>query len=119
MDFNSLKYFDYANKVQDAFKVNLEQAIYMIDLMSVTCYTSYALDRNLTWPFVTLPNFEIIGVRAHHLVPTSAAIVFAPVVSGAEREDWEIMMFATKGGRLRQLSTTTLTLNSILEMCCS
>jgi class 3 adenylate cyclase len=68
----------------------------MIDLMSVT-YTSYALDRNLTWPFVTLPNFEIIAVRARHLVPTNAAIVFAPVVAGAERANWETYAVENQG----------------------
>ncbi len=70
--------------------------MYMVDLMSVT-YTSYALDRNLTWPFVTLPNFEIIALRARHLVPTSAAIVFCPLISHANRAAWEIYSVENQG----------------------
>ena len=50
--------------------------------------TSYALDREATFPKVTLPDFQIRAEKAKQM-STSDAIVWFPLVEDAERQDWE------------------------------
>jgi hypothetical protein len=50
--------------------------------------TSYALNNNMTYPNVTLPNFD---ARTTDVVETSAIpmVIFSPIVRDADRPGWE------------------------------
>jgi hypothetical protein len=50
--------------------------------------TSYALNNNMTYPNVTLPNFD---ARTTDVVETSAIpmVIFAPIVRDADQRSWE------------------------------
>lgn len=50
--------------------------------------TSYALDKDISFPKVTLPDFEVRVAKARQL-SNSDAIVWFPLVDDSERKDWE------------------------------
>ncbi|KAL7580183.1 hypothetical protein ACA910_012934 [Epithemia clementina (nom. ined.)] len=55
--------------------------------LSITI-TSYAVDKDLYFPFVTLPDFEIRTEEARAL-SEAEVIVFIPLVNEAQQEQWE------------------------------
>lgn len=58
--------------------------------------TSYALDEESTWPFVTIPHFEIRGSTANQL-SEAVVLVFSPIVPLLARESWEEYATANQG----------------------
>jgi class 3 adenylate cyclase len=53
-----------------------------------TTITSYALDQNLTFPFVTMPHFDKRGTGILQ-VSGASFVVFCPLVKGRQRSEWE------------------------------
>lgn len=58
--------------------------------------TSYALAAKLVWPLVTIPDFPIRGLAAR-LQMNADAIGLIPIVSKAQREDWETYATQNQG----------------------
>ena len=52
-----------------------------------TTLTSEALSRKMTWPFVTIPHFEVRGTELNEL-SNSLMIAFSPVVQEKDRDAW-------------------------------
>jgi hypothetical protein len=70
---------------------NTEASVYSIfDQINAiaTAATSQALSNNLSWPFVTVPNFEARANDAGKLTGIGLAI-FSPIVSASILADWE------------------------------
>ena len=81
------KFQNDADKVFVAIGSSLHRTLGLLDTLSVT-YVSYALDQNLSWPFVTLPNF---GARMAKLLPLTDAVSISllPIIHPEVRHEWE------------------------------
>ena len=78
---------DSAFKVVETFHHIVEGTLGAIDTMSISI-TSYALRENLTFPFVTMPDFEVRGANLR--VQAGAAVVhWMPLVTDETRSSWE------------------------------
>jgi hypothetical protein len=78
---------DRATKIIDSFHDSIQVKLGAVASFSIAT-TSYANFRNLTWPFVTLPDFHIQGLAARSLAE-SASITLYPFVEDDDREAWE------------------------------
>lgn len=58
--------------------------------------TAHAVNRNLTFPFVTLPMFEVAGQHAR-TQSRNELLSFAPFVGGDEKEAWERYALENQG----------------------
>jgi hypothetical protein len=81
------EYEDNAFRLVESFHYDLERKLGAIDSFA-NQITSYALDTNQTFPFVTLPNF---AVRGSNMRIQADAFVFhwAPLVTDVKRLAWE------------------------------
>lgn len=79
---------DFALKVLDSFGDTLHHTVAAMDIYAVES-TSYANAMNMTWPFVVLPDS---GTRLSKVlsVAKAALISVIPVVTNANREEWDI-----------------------------
>jgi hypothetical protein len=76
-----------AFKVIESFHDLVEASLVTIDTMSIS-FTSFAIRENLTFPFVTLPDFELRGANVR--IQTGASIVhYMPIVTDEMRPKWE------------------------------
>jgi hypothetical protein len=73
--------------VTDVFQDNAQKLAHNIEILS-DHITSYAVDANAEWPYITLPNFEqrIAPIRKDSLVDFYG---FLPIVETMQREQWE------------------------------
>jgi hypothetical protein len=55
-------------------------------------FTSYTVATNTTWPYVTIPNFEVLGEDVIKMAGV-VSVILSPLVSEVEREGYEV--FAT------------------------
>jgi hypothetical protein len=78
---------DRSSKIIGTFHGRVEQKIGALEALSFST-TSYALYKNLTWPFVTLPEFGINGASTRSLAQT-VSIVWYPMVTTENRLAWE------------------------------
>ena len=89
------RYKDNAMTVIDAFQANLEHTIGAMDNLGVS-YSSHAQSTNSTWPFLTLPQFEIRGASSANLA-NSDFLAFAPLVTSETRSGWEKFVIENSG----------------------
>ena len=77
----------HANEVVSEAESNVQAIMGQIESMSLTV-TSYTLADNQTWPFVTVPHFEL---RAHEASSLSGVdlLLFAPIVTSEHVNAWE------------------------------
>ena len=54
-----------------------------------TTITSYAISTRATWPFVSIPHFEVRGTELNTL-SNSLMVAFSPLVATSDREKWEV-----------------------------
>jgi hypothetical protein len=76
-----------ATKVIDSFEFNVARKLGAIDSLDISI-TSYAVGTNSTFPFVTLPDFDLRAANTLALADTFS-IVFVPLVTQANRVKWE------------------------------
>jgi hypothetical protein len=76
-----------ASKIFQSVGSSLDRTLGALDSLAVTM-VSYARDENITWPFVTLPDF---GVKMAKLLPLTDACVITvlPIVYPEKRKEWE------------------------------
>ena len=78
---------DSVLEIAESFRDTVERNIGAASALS-TEITSYALESNSTFPFVTLPEFELKG--SHLRQQSGSHIVhWLPLVTDDKREDWE------------------------------
>ena len=78
---------DSAHQVLNSFHDMVERNIGAAASMSTTI-TSYAIDKNLSFPFVTLPDFALRGSHAR-IQSGSLILHYFPLVTDDNREEWE------------------------------
>lgn len=61
-----------------------------------TTITSYSIATRASWPFVSLPHFEVRGMELNALA-NSLLIAFSPLVQTDQREEWEIYANGVQG----------------------
>lgn len=76
-----------ANKLADSFLDSVQQKISALGSLS-TSITNYALTNGLTFPNVTIENWETVGVKTR-VQADGFVIEWAPLVTDADREGWE------------------------------
>jgi hypothetical protein len=81
------EYEDNAFRLVESFHDDLERKLGAIDSFA-NQITSYALDTNRTFPFVTLPNFAIRGSKMR-IQADAFVFHWAPLVTDGERIAWE------------------------------
>jgi hypothetical protein len=85
-DFQN-EFIGHSTKVIESWQLNAEGQLAALHSFSVTL-TSYAKERNDTWPFVTVPDFER---RAHSVLSQvkSVSMLLHPIVTKENRAKWE------------------------------
>jgi hypothetical protein len=76
-----------ATKVVDSFEFNVARKLGAIDSLDISI-TSYAVGTNSTFPFVTLPDFDLRAANTLALADT-LSVAFVPLVTQANRAEWE------------------------------
>ena len=76
-----------ATKVVDSFEFNVARKLGAIDSLDISI-TSYAVGTNSTFPFVTLPDFDLRAANTLALADTFS-VVFVPLVTQKNRAKWE------------------------------
>lgn len=84
-DFDTA-YDAFAREVQDVTEINSQGLTQQIEHLSTTI-TSYALDTDATWPFVTLPHFDV-RTRAKKEYAGAEMVIFAPIVGFDQKDSW-------------------------------
>jgi hypothetical protein len=81
------QFADYSNEIIRSSANNAQNSFRVLETFARTI-TSTALYANQTWPFMTLPDFE---VRANDLRDVSSAeqVAFAPIIRDQDREAFE------------------------------
>jgi len=78
---------DSAFQVMESFHDTLEQSMLSLDALSVTI-TSLAQATNQTFPFVTIPDFEVRGANTR-IQSGSHILYYFPLVTDENRVAWE------------------------------
>jgi hypothetical protein len=81
------KYYNFANTIRDVSQHRIKNTITAFIELSVTI-TAYALQSNATFPFVTMPMFEVSGQQAR-LKSGVELFAYCPIVSQAQKASWE------------------------------
>jgi hypothetical protein len=77
----------FANDLIKASELNVEAMFGTMEAFSLAA-TSYALDNNLTWPFVTVPDWELRTNQARHSTGLES-IALTPLVYEPQLKEWE------------------------------
>ena len=78
---------DLSEKLVDSFQLAFRQRLGILEDFAYEL-TSFTLDTNTSWPFVTLPDYERRGGRAARLADL-LSIMFLPIVHAQDRDQWE------------------------------
>jgi hypothetical protein len=81
-------------RIVESFHDALEHRLGAIDSMA-TAITSYSLDAKQTFPFVTIPNFEIRGSDLR-VQADASGIIYMPLVTDETRVAWEDYALANR-----------------------
>ncbi len=76
-----------AYQVLESFQDALEQSLLSLDAMSVSI-TSFATAMNLTFPFVTMPDFDVRGANMR-IQSGSHVLCYLPIITNEKRAAWE------------------------------
>jgi class 3 adenylate cyclase len=85
-------FLSLSTKVVDSFELRLEQKLIAVDSLRIAV-TSHAISTSTkngatSWPFVTLPDFDLRGSNANDLGDT-LMVALHPLVTLGDREAWE------------------------------
>jgi hypothetical protein len=83
----------YALEIDDV-ATHESRAIYLVLAGLANTITSYALGTNATWPYVTIPHYEIRGENFREITSTNL-ISFAPIVQQIQK--WNEYSFQNQG----------------------
>lgn len=78
---------DYATEIADIAHYEAASFVGALRSMSATI-TSTAISENLTFPYVTVPHFEVHGVLNNN-VSKAMQVSFAPLIKHHEKTEWE------------------------------
>jgi hypothetical protein len=111
-------YYLFANTIRDVTRFRVENMFEAFQGLAETL-TAHAIVKNLTFPFVSLPMFEVAG--RHTLAQSrNELLFFTPFVTGDQKEEWEGYAWENQGwlgeGRsIRLENDQTLQTTSFLE----
>ena len=74
-------------KIMKTFHTHIQTSLMSLETLSKTII-SHAQSHNLTFPFVTVPNFELHGVNVR-ILSKSHVIHYMPLIYDSNREEWE------------------------------
>jgi hypothetical protein len=82
-----VQYFLFANDLIKASELNVDAMFGTTESFSLAV-TSYAVDNNLTWPFVTMPDWELKTNQARRTTGLET-ICLTPIVADDQTKEWE------------------------------
>jgi class 3 adenylate cyclase len=104
---SSLSQFkSFAKDLIDSVELKAHTKFDVLNSLSTTI-TSYTLSTGMTWPFVSIPHFDIRADEARKLIH-SELLAFAPIVSKDERTLWEDFAAKSRGSIQDGLEFETL-----------
>jgi hypothetical protein len=80
-------FHDFAQQIIDTVHVNAQNKLEAVGALALQLQ-AYAVDHNLTWPFVTMPFFENHVMATKSLTDAYGVLVF-PIVTNDTRGEWE------------------------------
>ena len=83
----TIAFDDASLEIVDKFLATVEQNLQASSMLS-SHITSYALQQNMTFPFVTVPGFELYGSHTRTIGGTHI-VHWMPFVTDNERSEWE------------------------------
>ena len=84
-----------ALQLSSAFHEGLERNLGAVGTLSASI-TSHSLSSNQSFPFTTLPDFEVMGSNVR-VQSGSSVVVYAPLVTDDQLEDWEAYALRERG----------------------
>ena len=85
------QFLQHSNDIVDNLRVGIDQKLNTIDTLS-TSITNIAQTTNQTFPFVTIPNFSILGNNIR-ILADALIIHWLPLVTDQNRLEWEQYSF--------------------------
>jgi hypothetical protein len=85
----------FARDIKESVKYNSLGVLAQIEALS-TEITSYALNSNSTWPFVTLPDFNL-RVANKNRAGNAEMVIFSPIVKMKQKTAWEAYAISYQG----------------------
>ena len=86
---------EYSQQIIDTVHINAQHKLEAIGTLALQLQ-AYAINQNLTWPFVTIPFFEEMIMSSKSLIDANAVLLF-PIVSNENRAKWEDYSVAHRG----------------------
>jgi hypothetical protein len=108
------QYNEFAEEVGDNAEKNAELIFGQIKGLA-TSITSHALALNQSWPFVTLPHFDIRCRQAGALAG-SELVIFAPIVNEEDVHAWEQYAVGQQGWMVEDM-VRAKSLDSLTSSC--
>ena len=87
---------DISRQIIDAADASAKDSLSTLNSLS-NALTSYAMSTNATWPFVTLPQFDIRSTETFETAAGAELFMFAPIVHRDQKADWEKYSVAQQG----------------------
>ena len=81
------RFKDFSQEIATLAHIEAENAFGLLESMSLTI-TSYALDTNVSWPFLTVPHFEKRGEKNNDL-SKALHLSVVPLLEEELKEKWE------------------------------
>jgi hypothetical protein len=81
------QYYSFANDIVKACELSLNNMVADMGATSIDV-TSFAVSNNLTWPYVTLPDWEIRSRQSRSIAGVES-MAFIPIVSPDDKVQWE------------------------------
>ncbi len=81
-----MQFTNFAEQVTKGVQTNTESHLSSIDNFAIAI-TSDSKTVNASWPFVTFPDFDILGASVRHLANASYIMMF-PIVTRDKKATW-------------------------------
>ena len=86
--FPTPQFHDFSIEIEELVHHEARNVFLTVHSMSSTI-TSYALDSNAEWPYVSIPHWEVRGLEMNNL-SNSILMGFSPYVNAFDKDAWEV-----------------------------
>jgi cytoskeletal protein RodZ len=82
-----VQYYSFCDLILESTQASSERLLTSVQSFSDSI-TTYTVATDATWPFVTVPNFEILGFKSNQ-ISRALSLTFSPLVSSNDLGTWE------------------------------
>lgn len=80
-------FYQHSTQITNTIQISVQHKLESVGAIALQLQ-EYAINMNLTWPFVTMPFFEET-IMATKSLTDSYGVMFFPIVTKEDREEWE------------------------------